>query len=108
MLSISASAATWFAPFVLPICLYVSFTDMRELRITNQANLLLLLVFMVVGAFALPFDAYLWRYTHLAVALVAGILGGWAVSTFIMETSTFIIRTVSTIRTATYTGFFNP
>ncbi|MBR9838440.1 prepilin peptidase [Salipiger thiooxidans] len=73
MLSISASAATWFAPFVLPICLYVSFTDMRELRITNQANLLLLLVFMVVGAFALPFDAYLWRYAHLAVALVAGI-----------------------------------
>lgn len=73
MLSISAAAATWFAPFVLPICLYVCFTDMREMRITNQANLALLLVFAAVGAFVLPFDAYLWRYAHFGIALVAGI-----------------------------------
>jgi len=72
MLSISAAAATWFAPFVLPICLYVCFTDMRELRITNQANLALLLVYAVVGALVLPLDAYLWRYAHFGVALVAG------------------------------------
>ena len=73
MLSISAAAATWFAPFVLPICLYVCFTDMREMRITNQANLALLLVYAVVGVFVLPLDAYLWRYAHFGVALVAGI-----------------------------------
>ena len=72
MLSISAAAATWFAPFVLPICLYVCFTDMREMRITNQANLALLLVYAVVGALVLPLDAYLWRYAHFGVALVAG------------------------------------
>jgi prepilin peptidase CpaA len=72
MLSISAAAATWFAPFVLPICLYVCFTDMRELRITNQANLALLLVYAVVGALVLPLDAYLWRYAHFGVALVSG------------------------------------
>ena len=73
MLSISATAALWFAPFVLPICLYVCFTDMRELRITNQANLLLLIVFVLVGLVALPFDQYLWRYVHLLVVLVAGV-----------------------------------
>ena len=73
MLSISAAAATWFALFVLPICLYVCFTDMREMRITNQANLALLLVYAVVGVFVLPLDAYLWRYAHFGVALVAGI-----------------------------------
>ena len=73
MLSISAAAATWFAPFVLPICLYVCFTDMREMRITNQANLALLLVYAMVGVFVLPLDAYLWRYAHFGVALVAGI-----------------------------------
>ncbi|EIE48886.1 prepilin peptidase [Salipiger aestuarii] len=72
MLSISALAATWFLPFVLPVCLYVCFTDMRELRITNQANLALLVIFVIVGLIALPFDAYLWRYSHFAVALVAG------------------------------------
>ncbi|WP_335948972.1 prepilin peptidase [Salipiger bermudensis] len=73
MLSISAAAATWFALFVLPICLYVCFTDMREMRITNQANLALLLVYAMVGVFVLPLDAYLWRYAHFGVALVAGI-----------------------------------
>ena len=73
MLSISALAATWFLPFVLPVCLYVCYTDMRALRITNRANLALLVIFALVGLIALPFDAYLWRYSHFAVALVAGI-----------------------------------
>ncbi|MCR8550071.1 prepilin peptidase [Salipiger sp. P9] len=73
MLSISASAAIWFAPFVLPVCLYVCFTDMRELRITNQAVATLFAIFAIVGLIALPFDDYLWRYTHLAAVLVAGI-----------------------------------
>ncbi|MBU2960877.1 prepilin peptidase [Citreicella sp. C3M06] len=72
MLSISAMAASWFLPLVLPICLYVCYTDMRELRITNAANIALLMVFVVVGLMVLPLDAYLWRYTHLAVALVVG------------------------------------
>ncbi|MBN9889693.1 prepilin peptidase [Salipiger abyssi] len=73
MLSISAASALWFAPFVIPLCLYVCFTDMRELRITNQANLALVVVFVLVGLIALPFDDYLWRYTHFAAVLVAGI-----------------------------------
>lgn len=73
MLAISASAATWFAPFVLPICLYVSFTDMKALRITNQAVVLLFAVYAVVGYVALPFDIYLWHYLHLAAVLAAGI-----------------------------------
>ncbi|WP_417719832.1 prepilin peptidase [Salipiger sp.] len=72
MLAIPASAALWFAPFVLPICLYVCFTDMKALRITNQAVLALVAVYAVVGLIALPLDTYLWHYLHLLVALVAG------------------------------------
>lgn len=72
MLSLSASAATWFAPFVLPICLYVCFTDMKAMRITNWTVLALFAVFAVVGLVALPLDVYAWRYAHLGVALVAG------------------------------------
>ena len=72
-MDLSSTAAIWFLPFVFPICLYVAFTDMREMRITNQAVVVLALVYIVVGPLALPFDTYLWRLTHLAVVLVAGI-----------------------------------
>lgn len=70
---ISASAALWFAPFVLPICLYVCFTDMKGMRIPNHAVVTLFVVFAVIGLIALPLDVYLWRYVHVLVVLVAGI-----------------------------------
>ena len=61
-----------FLPFVLPICFYVAFTDLREMRITNQAVMALGLVFLALGWIALPFDQYLWRLAQLAIVLVAG------------------------------------
>ena len=70
---ISATAAVWFAPFVVPICLYICYTDMKGMRIPNHAVVALFAVFAVVGLIALPFEAYLWRYLHLVVVLVAGI-----------------------------------
>ena len=72
MMTITTYSALWFLPFVLPICLYVAFTDMREMRITNQAVLALGAVFIAVGLIALPFDAYLWRLAQLAIVLVVG------------------------------------
>ncbi|CUH75690.1 prepilin peptidase [Tropicibacter naphthalenivorans] len=69
---ISASTALWFALFLVPICLYVSFTDMKALRIPNHAVMAMFVIYVIVGFFALPLDAYLWRYVHLIVALVAG------------------------------------
>ena len=36
-MEIPAVAAQWFLPFVLPICFYVAFTDMREMKIKNHA-----------------------------------------------------------------------
>ena len=73
-MTITTYSALWFLPFVLPICLYVAFTDMREMRITNQAVLALGAVFIAVGLIALPFDAYLWRLAQLAIVLVVGII----------------------------------
>jgi len=61
-----------FLPFVLPICFYVAFTDLREMRITNQAVMALGLVFLALGWIVLPFDQYLWRLAQLAIVLVAG------------------------------------
>jgi prepilin peptidase CpaA len=76
--AISATAAAWFLPFVLPICLYVAFTDMAQMRITNQAVVLLALVFLVLGLFVLPFNTYLWRLLGLLTVLVVGMILNFA------------------------------
>lgn len=73
-MAIDAAHALWFLPFVLPICLYVAFTDMAEMRITNPSVLLLVLVFVVLGLFLLPFQAYLWRLAALGIVLMVGIV----------------------------------
>ncbi|ETX30953.1 prepilin peptidase [Roseivivax isoporae] len=72
-MDILASSARWFLPFVVPICLYVAWTDMAWMKITNRAVGLLFAVFLIAGPVALPLDAYLWRFTHLAAVLAAGI-----------------------------------
>ncbi|MEO0634140.1 MAG: prepilin peptidase, partial [Pseudomonadota bacterium] len=70
----SALAAAWFFPFVLPICLYVAFTDLREMRITNQAVIVLALVFVAMGPLLFPFQDYLWALAQLVIVLVFGIV----------------------------------
>jgi prepilin peptidase CpaA len=70
---ISAYAATWFLPFVLPICFWVAWTDLRDMKITNRAVVTLAAVYLVVGAVALPLDVYAWGWVHLVVVLLAGI-----------------------------------
>ena len=70
---ISAAAALLLAPFVVPICIYICYTDMKGMRIPNHAVVALFVIFAVVGLIALPFDAYLWRYLHLVIVLIAGI-----------------------------------
>ena len=72
-MDISAFSALVFLPLVLPLCVYVTFSDMRDMRIPNVIVVMLFVVYAVVGLIALPFDAYLWRYVHLIVVLVAGI-----------------------------------
>jgi len=90
-MEIPAVAAQWFLPFVLPICFYVAFTDMREMKIKNHAVTALALVFVVVGLIVLPpwsgewvaasigplqfsLPVYAWQLFHLAVVLFFGIL----------------------------------
>ena len=72
-MDISAFSALVFLPLVVPICVYVAFSDMRDMRIPNQMVLLLFAVFAVAGLVALPLDVYAWRYLHLIVVLIAGI-----------------------------------
>ncbi|TDK48035.1 prepilin peptidase [Antarcticimicrobium luteum] len=73
-MTIASTAALWFLPFVLPICLYVCFTDLREMRITNQAVLALAVVFVIVGLIALPLPVYGMRLVQLLAVLLLGFI----------------------------------
>ncbi|MEO0944279.1 MAG: prepilin peptidase [Pseudomonadota bacterium] len=64
------TTAAWFLPFIVPITIWVSWSDMASMKIPNKAVLALLAVFVVVGLVALPFQDYLWRYAHFGVVLV--------------------------------------
>lgn len=72
MLEIPSYAANWLLPVALPICLWVIYTDLKDMKILNKAVLALLCVYACVGFVALPLDAYLWRYAHFAVILLVG------------------------------------
>lgn len=62
-----------FGLLALPICVWVAYTDLSEMRIRNEAVLALFAVFVVAGLFVVtPFGEYLWRYVHLAVVLLVG------------------------------------
>lgn len=66
------TTAAWFLPFVIPITVWVSWSDLSSMKIPNKAVLALLIVFAVIGLLALPFSEYLWRWSHFAVVLVIG------------------------------------
>ncbi|XDA97463.1 prepilin peptidase [Sulfitobacter sp. LCG007] len=72
-MALTAQSALWFLPFVLPICLYVCFTDLAWMRITNRSVMALALVFVLLGPVAMPgWEEYLWRLVQLLVVLVLG------------------------------------
>lgn len=71
-MAIDWTTAAWFLPFVLPITVWVAWSDMATMKIPNKAVLALLAVFVIIGPFALDFTEYLWRYAHFAVLLVVG------------------------------------
>ncbi len=69
------TTAAWFLPFVIPITVWVSWSDMASMKIPNKAVLALLAVFAVIGLVALPsFSEYLWRWSHFGVILVIGFI----------------------------------
>ena len=68
-----ATAAWWFLIVAVPVGLWVTYTDLSRMKITNAAVMTLLAGYVVLGILALPIDAYLWGYVHLIVVLVIGI-----------------------------------
>ena len=71
---LTASAAFWFLPAVIPIAIFVAWNDMRVMKIPNLAAGALLASYAILGPFALGLDMYLWHWTHFAVVLVIGMM----------------------------------
>ncbi len=65
----AANPALWFLPFVLPIAIWVAWSDMARMTIPNRAVLALVAVFVVLGAIMFPWDEYFSRLIHLVVVL---------------------------------------
>lgn len=68
----STTAALVFLPFALAIGIFVSWSDMRAMRIPNISVLALAAVYLVLGPFLLPFQAWLWGWAIGAIVLAAG------------------------------------
>jgi len=72
--SLSVTQAAWFLPFAAPLCLYVAWNDLRAMKIPTWSTDLLALVFVVLGAFLMPFwPDYLLRFAHFGVVLAIGV-----------------------------------
>ena len=60
MMALSATVALWFLPLLVPLCLYVAYTDLARMKITNPTVVAMAAIFAVMGPFLYPMDAYLW------------------------------------------------
>lgn len=72
MAALPAHAALAFLPFALAIGIWVSWSDMKFMRIPNQAVIALVVVFVVVGPFVLPWKGYLWQLVQIPILLAIG------------------------------------
>ena len=54
MITTPALAALIFLPFVLPIAIWVAWSDMKFMKIPNKAVVALAAVFLLLGPLALP------------------------------------------------------
>lgn len=73
-MGMTAQAAWWFLPAVIPLTIYISWSDMRTMKITNMSIYALVLAYAVLGPFAFGWQLYLWQWLHLPIVLAFCIL----------------------------------
>jgi prepilin peptidase CpaA len=69
---LTTTQALVFLPFVLPICIWVAWSDLSNMTIPNKAVIALFAVWVVLGVIVMPFEVWLWGFGLLGILLVAG------------------------------------
>lgn len=72
MLEITPVEATLLGLATLPICLWVAYTDLSEMKIRNNAVLAMIAAFAVLAPFVMPLAEYGWRWAQFAGVLGIG------------------------------------
>ncbi len=70
--------ALWFLPFVLPIAIWVAWSDMARMKIPNKAVLAMAALWPLLGWIVFPWQLWLMGFAILAIVLVAGFIGNAA------------------------------
>ena len=73
-MGLTAEAAYWFLPAVIPICIFVAWSDMKRMKIPNIATDGLIICYAILGLIALPFVDYLWHWAHFVIMLLVGFI----------------------------------
>ena len=73
-MAITAWSALWYLPFVVPMCIWVAWSDMKFMKIPNYAVYSLAAIFVVVGIVALPLAEIPWRLLQFVVVLAVGFM----------------------------------
>lgn len=63
------TAAIWYLPFVIPICLWVAYSDLSRMKIPNKAVVALTAVFLAIAIFVFPLAEVGLRILQLLVVL---------------------------------------
>lgn len=61
-----------FLPFALLIAVWVSWSDMKFMKIPNKAVMALAAVWLVVGVIVMPLETWAWGWALAAIVLVVG------------------------------------
>ncbi|WP_226936646.1 prepilin peptidase [Pseudogemmobacter faecipullorum] len=70
--------ALWLLPATLPIALWVSYTDLKYMKIRNKACLAMAAAWAILGWPAVGMELWLWGFAIMAIVLVLGFLGNMA------------------------------
>lgn len=62
----------WFLPFMLPIAIWVAWSDVKFMKIPNKAVIALFAVYLVVGLFVFPLKLWGWGWALAGIVLLIG------------------------------------
>lgn len=74
MTAVDPQMMLWFLPLVLPVAVWVSWSDMKFMRIPNKAVMALAGVWLVAGPLIVPLPVWGWGWALGAMVLGAGFL----------------------------------